>query len=512
MIEAKDIKKIVDALNNYLFNVEYGYAPEEKTGCRKKLIGSDKYWTDEEEKIRIQKNLKLLTILNPKAKKKDLKKEVKIALVKYKSDEGLDVSRIIYYDFVPLLLQGIKDIEKERKKARIPYFCTNDNKFSQIGSYKNPKLPELLYVTDFEQKLDEVEKMLRATADFNIDEYTRHQEDMVFIKSMKDIDNFKEVLKIEGRDDFVDTEKRDKRIRERTDLLNSLKSPYGSVKRWWSYITKLKMCEKFIEIKKRYIMKFDNDSNREAIIKSFNDNADKVGWGKDLYGSIDIQSEFNTENNLIKTLFTLRTGKVYTKEEMESMTAYVKNLFTQKMNINVKDFVKPFVENYNFEKTMKVDIKEAFIIETWLKYRYDKLFTPIKYTTKVPHPKLVNYEENGKKIFFGGTLQGGRKGAYDDFPNGCVYFYRSPYNIRTALLDYRPTDKTQQLRRPWETPFEWVYSKKKGVAVLKHLLPESLWDTAVVYKIDYNWEGEKEYPGEMIANEDTRPPKPKLKF
>ena len=133
MIEAKDIKKIVDALNNYLFNVEYGYAPEEKTGCRKKLIGSDKYWTDEEEKIRIQKNLKLLTILNPKAKKKDLKKEVKIALVKYKSDEGLDVSRIIYYDFVPLLLQGIKDIEKERKKARIPYFCTNDNLYTKCN-------------------------------------------------------------------------------------------------------------------------------------------------------------------------------------------------------------------------------------------------------------------------------------------------------------------------------------------------------------------------------------------
>ena len=43
---------------------------------------------------------------------------------------------------------------------------------------------------------------------------------MVFIKSMKDIDNFKDILKIEGRDDFVDTEKRDKRIRERTDLLN----------------------------------------------------------------------------------------------------------------------------------------------------------------------------------------------------------------------------------------------------------------------------------------------------
>ena len=88
---------------------------------------------------------------------------------------------------------------------------------------------------------------------------------------------------------------------------------------------------------------------------------------------------------------------------------------------------------------MEVDIKEAFIIETWLKYRYDKLFVPIKYTTEVPHPKLVNYEEN--EDIFGGTLQGGRKGMYDDFPNGCVYYYRSAYNIRTALLDYRPTDK-----------------------------------------------------------------------
>lgn len=509
MIEAKDIKKIVDALNKYLFNVEYGYAPDDKINCKKKMFGSDTYWKDEEEKIRVQNNLKLLTILNPKAKKKDLKKEVNDALKEYVKKEDLSIMSAVYYEFIPLLLKGIKDIEKERKKARIPYFCTNGNKFSQIGSYKNLKLPELLYVTDFEQKLDEVERMLRYALRFSKDEYYGVKEDFVFITHMQQIDNFKDVLEIENRDDFVDKDKRAKRIKGRTDMLNILKSPYSSAKRWWSYIKRNEeMPEIFVKIKKRYIMKFVNDSNRETIIKGFNDKASEAGWGKDLYDSIDIDSERNTAYKVSLNVFTKE--KVWTEEVMKSMTAFVKNLFTQKMNINVKDFVKPFVENYNFEKTMKVDIKEAFIIETWLKYRYDKLF--VKYGTKVPHPKLVNYEENGKKIFFGGTLQGGRKKMYDDFPNGCVYYYRSPYNIRTALLDYRATDKTQQLRRPWETPFEWVYSKKKGVAVLKHLLPESLWDTAVVYKIDYNWKGEKEYPGSIIPNEDTRPPKPKLKL
>ena len=82
-------------------------------------------------------------------------------------------------------------------------------------------------------------------------------------------------------------------------------------------------------------MKFINDFNREAIIKSFNDNASKAGWGKDLYGSIDIDSESQTA---YKVSLMLDWGKDYSKEEMESLEAFVK---TQKVNINVKDFVKP---------------------------------------------------------------------------------------------------------------------------------------------------------------------------
>ena len=37
-------KAFEKALNDYLFNVEYGYAPEKKQDCKKNLLFGDKDW------------------------------------------------------------------------------------------------------------------------------------------------------------------------------------------------------------------------------------------------------------------------------------------------------------------------------------------------------------------------------------------------------------------------------------------------------------------------------------
>lgn len=156
------------ALNDYLFNVEYGYAPEKKKDCNKNLLFGDKDWKDWET-IRKKDNLVEMETLNKKYSKESLKKKLMDQMEKW--DSWLPkktTGGIIAYVAKEIDCHDILE-----KTVDIPYYCTNTNKnkdlvYTKIGTYTasqyfkvENKLSELLYVTQFEKKLYDLEKILR---------------------------------------------------------------------------------------------------------------------------------------------------------------------------------------------------------------------------------------------------------------------------------------------------------------------------------------------------------------
>ena len=164
---AKAFKK---ALNAYLFNVEYGYAPPKKKGCKWQALSSDPYWTKKEREIRNEDNLvkmeKLIKNYDKDSLKMNLKKKIE-TWGKWLSEyfPKLTTQNIIEY-----VANQIDEFEK--KSVDIPYYCTNGNTYSKIGTYEASRyngksIPELLYVTKFEQKLYDLEWMLREKLGFS---------------------------------------------------------------------------------------------------------------------------------------------------------------------------------------------------------------------------------------------------------------------------------------------------------------------------------------------------------
>ena len=188
-------RKLQKAMVAYITHVEYGYAPEKKKDCKKAgLLGKkDKYWIDEQETVRQQKNLIRIETLDQKEikKKKKLRenmvKELENELKKRSTDpkynkpynlrpttEGTHLSILAYVNY-GLQNSSTEDnyIFNKRKKdiLKIPYYCTNSKKgetvYSKIGDYESYTLAgrtgeplfaeslrrlEAFYVLDIENK------------------------------------------------------------------------------------------------------------------------------------------------------------------------------------------------------------------------------------------------------------------------------------------------------------------------------------------------------------------------
>ena len=163
-------KAFEKALNDYLFNVEYGYVYDRK--CKTNVLGmtsSDKYFQDNEKEIRKQDNLVKMETLNKKYKKDSLKKKVTDQMEKWESWlPKKTTGGIIQY-----VAEEIDCDDILKKTVDIPYYCTNTDKngnkvYNKIGTYTasqyfkvENKLSELLYVTQFEKKLYDLEQILR---------------------------------------------------------------------------------------------------------------------------------------------------------------------------------------------------------------------------------------------------------------------------------------------------------------------------------------------------------------
>lgn len=176
------------ALNNYLFNVEYGYAPKKKTNCKKKLLSlsKDEYWEDWKT-IRQKDNLVEMETLNKNYNKKSLRDKLMERIenfdswlpkinISMKNIEGIISYVANAIDFSNNLGDSI-----EYKTVDIPYYCTNTDKktgktvYAKIGTYTASKYvvreermkAELLYVTQFEKKLYDLEEVLRKKLGFS---------------------------------------------------------------------------------------------------------------------------------------------------------------------------------------------------------------------------------------------------------------------------------------------------------------------------------------------------------
>tara|TARA_B100000214_G_scaffold375525_1_gene362357 strand:+ start:3306 stop:4298 length:993 start_codon:yes stop_codon:yes gene_type:complete len=276
---AKAFKK---ALNAYLFNVEYGYAPPEKKGCKWQALSSDPYWTEKEEEIRKDMNnlfpIKQFGTLSKSKDKSLLKEALKKEMITWLELDSPYVETNIKY-----IVQDIDKINYE-KKVNIPYYCTNGTTYSKIGTYEmsihHGGIRQLLYVTEFEQKLYEIELMARELLGYS-DENAYYYTTTFFCtyKTNGDKKFFSEDMKtlynLRTRPDWVDNkqEKRNKFYEERENLGN-----FAPMERWKHTHMEIMIysAEKIVS----NINKITVEKDRQTLKEMFNKQAEAAGWGK----------------------------------------------------------------------------------------------------------------------------------------------------------------------------------------------------------------------------------------
>lgn len=272
-------KAFKTALNAYLFNVEYGYAPKDKTDCKKNLFRSDPYWTEKENEIRRDINnlfpiRQFGTISKSKDKsllKKALKKEMKTWL-----DSPYVETNIKY------IVQYIDKIDFQ--KVNIPYYCTKGGTYSKKGTYEmsihHGGIKQLLYVTEFEQKLYEIELMARELLGYS-DENAFYYTTTFFCTYETNGDKkffSKDMIKLykqRKRTDWVDNKKeeRNKFYEERENLGN-----FAPMERWKH--THMEIMIYSAEEIVSNINKITVEKDRQTLKEMFNKQAEAAGWGK----------------------------------------------------------------------------------------------------------------------------------------------------------------------------------------------------------------------------------------
>ena len=428
---AKELKK---ALNAYLYNVEYGYVYDRE--CNTNWRGAakpDEWWTEKEnmEKVRTQENLLPIKQLD-KDRKESLKKKL-LATEKMKkydrtySDAG---------NIIKGIAEKIDDITYA--KINIPYYCKNKNKYSKVGTYEAKvvnygDLKEILYVTQFEEKLYDLEQILRKKIQWGKPtdyEYTTTLYFTYMTYGKKDflIANG-EILYgdfLRKRKDWVDDVEQQSKRNKFYEAMEE-KNNYVPWRRWKNTIGDSLMRKKRQIYKELDGIKIKNNS----LIKAFHKEAKAAGWEID-------------------------EGEIYwgrkekSREELEKMTTFVNtfNLDTLKMDVNIKDLLGRNVIRYTYDKIVKnVDLKWIKAHQKWVNERANKFVGPM----------TVKVKTDGTIEFFGGTLIMARTCKACDGWYGKEYTFAEPLDIKS----YKIGDHY----------------------VLKNLIPENLLEKAVVRRI-----------------------------
>lgn len=423
-------EKLKKALNAYLYNVEYGYVYDRQ--CKSNLLGmtsSDKWWTEEKNMDLVRQQKNLLKQLS-KDRKESLKKKL-LATEKMKEwDRTWEAAGIIRS-----IATKIVDITK--KKVNIPYYCKKNNKYSKVGTYESKELKELLYVTQFEEKLYDLEQILREKLkwgnptdyEYTTTLYFTYEKDWKKIgdgkKQVFFTGGLKTVYAAEEREDWVDAEQQSKRNKFYEAMAD--KGNWFPMSRWKNTIGENLMRKKRQIYKDLDGMKIKNN----PLQKAFHEQAKAAGW-------------------------EIEKGEIYwgrnekSKEELETMTTFVNtfNLYTLKMDVNIRDLLGTNVIRYTYDKIVKnVDLKWIQEHQKWVNERANKFVGPM----------TVKVKTDGTIEFFGGTL------IMALTCKRCESWYGKEYSF--------------------DEPLDIKSYKSGDYYVLKNLIPENLLEKAVVRRI-----------------------------
>ena len=469
-----------NALNAYLFNVEYGYAPKDLKECKKNSWFSankvDSYWTDNQNDIRVIGNLVEMETLNKKYKKESLKNKLKSILIKYqKGTKFRDPQR----DYIPRVKELLKSISKEKLECiDVPFYCNDGKKYFKKGTYEVTKLAEILYVTQFENKLYHLERIFRD------DVYQIDEENFDFVETFKKIyDDYE--IKLEGDIDIYniiedkdwDSEERKTQREERDKFNKYMESIYEYVpmRRWKSIsVGRIKKKVNWLAIEnqiKSYYL-FNN-----VLSGAFDKAATEAGW-------VDIETKWikytfiecvknevakRSSNNGIKQYIEKLPDK--TPEQLKTMMNFLDEFDYKKIDIEVDEkFVRQYVKDYTYDMKFTVDADWLLAHDEWL-YERSKSFVG---------PLTVKKKGDGKIEFFGGILLQGLS------CNACRNIYGDKHTFTGKQLDIK------------------TY-KYENYFVLKNLIPEELWDQAEVNEIKIEYLGEPDYRHTNFPRVDQRP-------
>lgn len=460
------------ALNAYLFNVEYGYAPSGVTECKKNPTFSifakkDPYWTENENDIRQKDNLVEMEMLNKKYKKESLKEKLKSTLKKYQKNTEWTTSR----DYIPRVKELLKSINNEKlKRIDIPFYCNDGKKFIKKGTYEVTNLAEILYVTEFEQKLYHLELMFRNEVyeidkeNFDFSEtFKRIYDDEDYkIKLVGDIDIYNSIEDRKG----WDSKERKTQRKERDEFNKYMESIYYYVpmRRWRSMPGRIKKKVKWLAIENqiRTYSLFNN-----VLSRAFDVAATKAGWEDlNLYGNTNtfLSCVFNElegrswDNGwaTIETYMNRIPDK--TPEQLKTMEKGLDEFDYKKIDIEVDEkFVQQYVKDYTYKIKFTVNADGLLAHDKWLDERSKSFVGPLTVKRK-----------NDTIEFFGGTLLEGWDCKV------CVKHYGYKHTFTGKQLDIK------------------TY-KYENYFVLKNLIPEKLWDQAEVNEIETIFLGYPDY-------------------
>ena len=473
------------ALNAYLFNVEYGYAPSGVTECKKNptisiFAKKDPYWTENENDIRQKDNLVEMETLNKKYKKESLKEKLKSTLKKYQKNTVFrDPSR----DYIPRVKELLKSIDNEKlKRIDVPFYCNDGKKFIKKGTYKVTNLAEILYVTELEKKLYHLELMFRDDVyeidkeNFDFSETFKriYDDDFYKIKLVGDIDIYNS---IEDRKEWDSKERKTQR-KERDEFNKYMESIYYYVpmRRWRSMPGRIKKKVEWLAIENqiRTYSLFNY-----VLSRAFYDASTKAGWEDiDIWGSkysftncVRNEVKGRSSDNgwpTIETYIDKLPDK--TPEQLKTMEEALDQFDYKKIDIQVDEkFVQLYVKDYNYKIKFTVNADGLLAHNKWLDEREKSFVGPLTVKRK-----------NDKIEFFGGTLLQGLD------CKACRKIYGTKHTFTGKQLDIK------------------TY-KYENYFVLKNLIPKELWDQAEVNEIESKILGNPDYMKTNFPRVDQRP-------
>ena len=462
------------ALNAYLFNVEYGYAPSGVTECQKNSWFSkkvDPYWTKNQNEIRQRDNLRPMKELY-KDTKESLKEKLKSTLKKYQENTVFRDSR----DYIPRVKELLESINKEKlKRIDVPFYCKNGKKYIKKGTYEVTKLAEILYVTEFEQKLYHLELMFRKEV-YEIDE-----ENFDYVETFKKISEQNDIKLLEDKDiqdrQGWDNKERKTQRQKRDKFNKDMESIYYYVPmgRWRSMPGRIKKKVEWLAIENQ-IKSFKKMFNN-VLSRAFDVAATKAGWEDlSLYGNTNTfiscvknEVEGRSWDNGWATIETyMNRIPDKTPEQLKTMEKFLDEFDYKKIDIKVDEkFVQQYVKDYNYKIKFTVDADWLLAHDKWLNERLKSFVGPLTVKRK-----------NDTIEFFGGTLLQGLS------CKACRKIYGTKHTFTGKQLDIK------------------TY-KYKNYFVLKNLIPEELWDQAEVNEIEIEELGQNPDYGKIDWPSDT---------